>query len=691
MRSRTIRPLSALRTFFSIAALGAALFASAEAGAVGTRTFDMSSIDDLSGGDLTNVAVDSRGQVRPGLTFGKTPVNDAQTAWGSVLLPDGTILVGTGNEGKIIRVNGGQVEVAATTGQMAVTSLVTAWGGDVIAGSFPNGKLYRLPKGQGKGEAAKEFVAKLEGAEYIWALAFDEKSKSLYAATGPEGKVLRIDEGGRVQVHFDAEDPHITALALGPDGKVYCGTSGKALLYRIDAPGRGVVVHDFDAEDVSGIAVAKDGTIWATANKYGGSFSLPPKGGTSMPGPQSARPSRAGEGVLYRFQNGVAELMIDSKKTHFTSLALSDDGVPYAGTGAEGRVMTVNADHLERVIVDVEERQISSIVMHGKKRYIVGSDPVVVREITGEGGKDSVWTSKVLDAGLPADFGQLSWRSDGTGKVEFETRTGNTQEPDATWSAWSKALTAPGKPGSPKGRYAQVRARLAKDSSFGEVRFHFLTDNVRAVVTTVSAEGRAQRSGKLTTGLVQSGGKAPKPSSSVSLKWETENPDKDELRYRVWYRQEGQTQWREALKPTDIYTKSDLDWDTTSLPEGLYRIRVEATDELANPPDKITKHELESGLVLVDNTPPVFKSLSMNGRKLSGEVTDGLGPIYRIEIALAGSDDWRPIFPTDGIFDQASEKFDVDVSAVVPTGSRIVGVRAYDQAGNSVSKELEAK
>lgn len=687
MRStRTALPLIACGLFGALA-----LAPSDSAFAVGTRTFDISSIDDLSAGDLTGVSVDSRGNVRPGWSLGKTPVTDAQTAWASVLLSDGSVLIGTGNEGKIMRVSGATAEVAATTGQMAVSALAVAWNGDVIAGSFPNGKLYRLPKGQGKKDAAKEFGQKIEGVEYIWQLAYDEKSKNLYAATGPEGKVLRIDEQGRAQVHYDADDTHVVSLAVGPDGKVYCGTSGKAILYRIDAPGRAAVVHDFDAEDVSGIAVYKDGTVWATANKYGGSWSLPPKGGAGMPGPGSARPSRPGEGWLYRIQKGVAEEMIQNRKAHFTSLSLADDGTPYAGMGAEGRVMTVNDERLQRIVADAEEREIASIVMSGKKRFLVTSDPVVVREIKAESGQDSVWTTKVLDAGLPADFGMLTWRS--SGSVEVETRSGNTQEPDSSWSAWSKPLTAPAKAQSPKGRYVQLRTRFAKDpaATFGEVRFHFLTDNLRAVVTNVSAEGRTQRSGKLQQGLSSSGGKAPKPSTSVSIKWDIDNPDKDDLRYRIHYRLDGQKEWRDALKPSEIFTRSDFDWDTTSLPEGLYRVRVEATDELVNPPDRTTKHSRESGIVLVDNTPPVFKALSMNGRRLNGEVSDGLGPILRIELALAGTDDWRPVFPSDGIFDEASEKFDADVSALVPAGSRIVGVRAYDTAGNSVSKELEAK
>ncbi|HTJ84226.1 MAG TPA: hypothetical protein VL400_21045 [Polyangiaceae bacterium] len=663
---------------------------SASAGAVGTRTFDLSTYEDLSAGDLAGVSVDSRGNVRAGWTLGKTPIAEGQSAWASVVLPDGTVLVGTGNEGKIVKVSGAKSEVVATTGQMAASAMAIAWNGDVIVGTFPNGKLYRLPKGGGNGGAAKEF-ATLEGAEYVWALAFDEKSKSLYAATGPDGKVLRIDEQGKAQVHFDAEDPHIVSLAVGPDGKVYAGTSGKALLYRIDAPGRASVVYDFDADDVSAIAVAKDGTVWATANKYGGSFSLPTKsGGAAAASPQAARPAK-GEGVLYRFKNGVAEQMIENKKAHFASLTLSDDGKPFAGTGVEGRVMTVDDDHLERIVADVEERQITSVVTSGKKHYVLASDPVVLHEIKGDGGPDAIWTSKVLDAGLPAEFGTLSWS--GSGTVEVETRAGNTQEPDSAWSAWGGALSQPGKVKLAKGRYVQIRARFAKDpkASFGEVRLSFLTDNARALVKDVTAGDKNQRSGKLTTGLVSSGGKAAKPSTTVNLKWEVENPDKDDLRYRVSYRKDDQKEWRDALKPGDVYTKTDLDWDTTSLPEGLYRIRVEATDELVNSPDRVTRHSLESGIVLVDNTPPVFKSLSLNGRRLTGEVADGLGPIARIEIALAGTDDWRPIFPSDGIFDEASEKFDIDVATIVPAGSRLVGIRAYDQAGNAVTKELEAK
>jgi len=211
------------------------------------------------------------------------------------------------------------------------------------------------------------------------------------------------------------------------------------------------------------------------------------------------------------------------------------------------------------------------------------------------------------------------------------------------------------------------------------------------VITSIDASAKNSGSKSAKMGIVASGGESPRPSSSIKLSWRVDNPDQDDLRYRVSYRLEGQNTWRSVQKPGEKLTRPELDWDTTGLPEGPYRILVEATDELSNPPDRVQKHSLESATVLVDNTPPVYKALAMQGRKLKGEVVDGLGPIARIEISIAGSDEWRPLFPSDGVLDEPAEAFDVDIASIVPPGAHIVAVRAYDSAGNVVTRDVEAK
>jgi len=47
-----------------------------------------------------------------------------------------------------------------------------------------------------------------------------------------------------------------------------------------------------------------------------------------------------------------------------------------------------------------------------------------------------------------------------------------------------------------------------------------------------------------------------------------------------------------------------------------------------------------------------------------------------------------PLQPTDAIFDDASEGFDVDIAEWLPVGRRIIAIRAYDAANNFVVRHV---
>jgi len=351
-------------------------------------------------------------------------------------------------------------------------------------------------------------------------------------------------------------------------------------------------------------------------------------------------------------------------------------------------VYTVDDNHDSVLVADTEERQIGAMLLKGKQRFIAASDPAVLHPVRGVGGTDAVWTSKVLDAGLRAHFGRMDWET--TGTLEFSTRTGNTSEPDDTWSEWSQPITAPGAVASPAARYLQVRARWNRDPTavLTSLTIPFVTDNLRAVLTEVEVEGAPSFS----TGIEASGGPVSKKSgTTLNLKWKVDNPDKDELRYRVEYRLVGTTTWYDMLDPRETLTKTSYSWETADLPEGRYRVRVTASDEISNPPDRVQKHEIESGIVLVDNTPPVVTDLTVVGRRIRGVAVDGVGPIARIEAGVAGTDEWIPFFPRDGVFDQAREEFDVDLSTLAPEGHVLIALRVYDRAGNYVVRNVALK
>jgi len=680
--------LSLARAATAVALVLSSLALSTDARAVGTRTFVLDTLEKLSGGDLKGVAVSSDGTVRAGFTLGNAPIPEASASFAALTLTDGTTLIGTSPQGKVYKLAGDAVSLFADTGALAVTSIVQAKNGTIYAATMPDGKIFKLAQGKA------DLFTTLPDTSHVWALVLDRAGTGLFAATGPEGKVFRIEPTGASSVYYRSTEGHLVSLAMTDNGDLLAGSSGKGNLYRITGPGRATVLATLPGEEVKAVAVSK-GVIWAVGNEYGEAPEPPkrsPAAGRTPAGPSSAVRPKAGKGVLYRFDaQGRPERMMKHDDTHYMSLALDEQGRPYVGTGANGRIYTVDDAHVVTLLADTDERQIGALSMAGGKGFVATSDPPVAHRILGRGGPDAVWTSKVLDSTLRARFGTLSWRA--TGGLELSTRSGNTTTPDATWTAWSNPLTAPGAISSAPARFVQVRARWARDPNavLTEVTIPFVTDNVRPVITEVSAAAKGGPAKEPAAAVPASGGEVGKHESVVKVTWKVENPDADPLRYRIAFKREGQTQWRDALKADEVHTKTELDWDTAALPEGKYRVRVEASDESSNPPDQVQKHSLESEAVLVDNTPPRIDALEITGRRLRAHVIDGTSPIARVEMAVDGKLEWRPLAAADGIFDTADERVDSDVSTLVTPGSHVVVVRAFDVAGNAVTRDVETR
>jgi hypothetical protein len=347
------------------------------------------------------------------------------------------------------------------------------------------------------------------------------------------------------------------------------------------------------------------------------------------------------------------------------------------------------------MVFDGEERQVAALVA-GADGFVLGSDPVVVHKSALGSGTEPTWTSKPLDAGLPARFGTLSWN--GEGALVLETRSGNTQVPEGSWSTWEPvgkvggAGESRGSIASPKARYLQIRARFVGDRRgvLSDISANFQTENARPIVTEISLSAKGGTLVReLGTGVVASGAEPAKRDTMIKLGWKVENADNDALRYRVSFRREGQTAFRELQKTDEFLTKTDFDWDTTGLAEGRYRVRVEASDDAANPLGTGQKHAKVSDTVVVDNTPPTLNA-TLDGRRLRGEAKDSTSPIVRVDVAIDGRSDFRPLAAKDGVFDSPDENLETDLAAVVPAGTHLVVVRVWDAAGNVTSKEFDA-
>jgi len=667
------------KNILRIALAGIVIATSATVAALGTQSFVLDSAETFFDGELDGAAVHSDGSVRAGAATERTALENVPLAY-SMAQRGGATFIGTGTDGAVYRVDGKNTKVFANTGELLVSSLAFGNDGALYAGTLPNGRIYRIDPRSGK---IKRFSIP-EGAKHIWALHYDQKRSRLIAGTGPEGKLFAIDPIGRAKVLFDTEASHVMALSGDDKGTIYAGTSDQAVVLRITPNDQAEVVHDFPGNEVTAIDFY-DGQLAVASNTFktapGSQFKPSTRKGPTPAGPVT-RP-RPGSGQVWRVDaEGRAEMLVGRKDTHFTAIQWGTDGAIYAGGGHEGRILRVESDASYSIWVDVEERQVLALNLRAKNPSFVTGDGAAIYRVKPSKRRDAIWTSKALDARFASKWGRLTWR--GRGRFVLQTRSGNTKEPGDTWSGWSKGLKQPGVVSSSAGRFIQVRAKLPNDDSavLRAVELFYLPQNQRARVSNVQGSRPPPKRGEKP--------RQPLPATTLlNLVWKANNPDGDSLRYRIAYREESQSIWRDMLAEDTVLMEAKYTWDTSSIPDGYYVVRVEASDEESNPEQRTLRSSATSEPMVVDNHPPRLDALKVRKGRVLGRVVDALGPIARIQMSVDAGP-WRDVFPTDSILDSADERFDVPLGAI-SSDNHIIAVRAFDASGNQANREITVK
>ena len=173
-----------------------------------------------------------------------------------------------------------------------------------------------------------------------------------------------------------------------------------------------------------------------------------------------------------------------------------------------------------------------------------------------------------------------------------------------------------------------------------------------------------------------------------TLVWKAEDPNSDRMQFDVLYRREGETSWKVLKREV---TDPILVWDTTSVPNGSYFLRIVASDAPSNSPSTTLTGALESSAFDIDNTPPdiTMTSVRRDGARLVIEfdVRDEYSAVQRADYSLDG-DKWQTIYPKDGIADSRVEQFELVLEG--EEAARGVIVRATDALNNSASARGEA-
>ena len=727
--------------------------------AEGTRTWEQSKFEELIKGTTKGVAVRSTGGLELAPAFTALFTTPSTYIWSIAADREGNLYAASGSPARVYRITpDGKSTVIFEPQELQVQALVVDKSGVIFAATNPDGKVYKIEHratSAEKGSGDKKSTAKPApdsgwsssvyfepGTKYIWDLALDD-SGNLYVATGDHGEIFRVTPKGDHSVFFKSDEAHIRVMAFDSKGNLIAGSDGSGLVYRVSPGGEGFVLYSAPKKEITALAIDKTGDIYAAGvgEKRGGTtapsfpstpISIPTSPSVSSSGPQggiviTAAPTStpptsmsfpipgagaAGGSEIYRIAlDGSPSRVWSSREDIVYALAFDQRGRLLAGTGNRGHVFAITGDDEFIDLLKASATQVTAFANAPQGGlYASTSNLGKVFLLSATPESEGSYESDVFDARNFSRWGRAEFR--GSGNVELFARSGNVDNPDRNWSPWEKIdLRRDGSVSVPPARFIQWKAVLRSGDPAPRVEsvtLNYLPKNVAPDFDDVTVQPgvRYQSLPKPAADLTAGTGQQPHfdtpppvthDRDSIGVKWSVHDDNDDQMIYSVYYRGDGDTRW---LLLKDNLTDKFYSFDASLLPDGVYTVKVVASDAPSHSPDQALTAEKESLRFEVDTTPPQIENLTAsveNGKiHVTFRAVDSFSNIKRAEYSVDAGE-WQFIEPVGQLSDSKAESYDlrVTVPLVKPAAAtvtsaagqleHVVVVRAYDRYDNMSS------
>jgi hypothetical protein len=462
-----------------------------------SKFFQTATQADFLKGDVENLSIDNQGRLVLGPATELVYEASAPFVWAVAPGPDGSLFIGTGNEGKVFKIDRqGKGSVFFDSSELEVHALAPAPNGGLYVATSPEGRIYKVDRD------GKDTVFFDPEDKYIWSLAVDAKG-NVFAATGEKGVIYKITPDGRGTRFYETKATHATSLVFDKSGNLLVGTESPGRVLRIDPEAKGFVLLDSPYEEIRALHLDDKGTLYVAALSGRASSGGPPPppsedrtnissagdagrapvpsvsaeitsiavvdiggGGTSTSSSASGR--RPSKGAVYRINpDGVWDLLWDAREDAPYDIGFGEGGALFVGTGNKGKLYRLDGDPVNTTLVTrATAQQVTALFKDDRGRlYYATANPGKLFRLSPERAARGTYESEPKDAQMISTWGAISWHGamSGNNQVEITTRSGNTPIPDATWSAWSSPYkNADGSPiTNPKARYLQWRAVLS--------------------------------------------------------------------------------------------------------------------------------------------------------------------------------------------------------------------------------------
>ena len=738
----------------SFAVLSVLCILSLTALAVTPQFWENFSQEDLLQGTLTRVSLSSDRKLFLAPSYDSVYDTNQPYIFSMVRDKAGNLFVGTGHEGKVFKIDSqGKGSLYYQSKELDIFALALDAADTLYVGTSPDGKVYKVtgpnqateycsPEDKyiwsmlfddtGSlyiGTGARGYIYKVDRGgkkstffdssdNHIVCLA-RESNGNLLAGTSPGGLVIEITPEGKAFTLLDTPMEEIRSLALDRFGTIYAvASSSKGLPQKPKT--------EITTQTTTGTLPIM--TIQSLASLT--EKSTEAKATVSAPG--SEKDSAGSRSSIYAIsKDGNAETIYTSKDQMVFDIIVRNDGSLLAATGPKGRLLAIDVAKQITVLTDSPEEEMTRLAPSGDTIWVAGSNQGKVYRLDSQRAQTGTFESKVLDAKTVASWGKITWRTFNAGgdAVEVSTRSGNTEKPDNSWSGWSSPYTtAAGQQiTNPRARYLQWRAVFKRGTSAASgqpadtlerVQIPYLQQNVRPQVVSINVlpfgialqKPPALQPGILSMGMPTTAsdglslnsprerGKEKQPipprqvlqPGSQSFMWKATDDNDDNLEYSLYFKGEGESDWKPLEKKlTDTF----YTLDAASLPDGVYTLKVVASDEPSNPFGKFLIGELVSRPFVISNMTPLVE---ISGHKVNGKRVEvqfrarvPTGRIATAEFSIDGGE-WYLVFPADGIADSAQEDFQFSTPEL-SVGEHLIGLRSSDSNGNTGTAKLVVK
>jgi hypothetical protein len=607
-------------------------------------------------------------------------------------------LIATGNPGRIYRVDLAKFAAAGLKAEKVTDAAALAAKGITLFGEIRDRNVRRL--------------ALLAGGRVA-------------AGSAPRGNVYVFPAaGGAPMILEENRDAEVTDLLPQPNGELYA-----SIVFSV-APGESRINRP----------VVPLPPVRVTAQPTPPTLPVPapPAADTAAPEatpPEPVRPENPPEHFLGRSKvvwfpaDGFPETLLMRSGLAFYRLARRGDLLLIAA-GEQGEVLAWDLpNRLSLTLPGSVGSQVNGLaaVPGGTDRFLLlrnNAPGLALLDFAGPGPRQL--ETKRLDLGLPAELGNLRFatlRGIALDAIQVQAQTSFGADEVEGWTAWTNLGIRDGAEFAAglRGRYVRLKITVPaqpRDFAIDTATLYDLPQDRRPVLTVfrllpanfaLNPAPEPMAPSVMTLGQVLNPNQpppagdnpdnkrknsflasqlVPNPGSQVAY-WTVTDADGDKLAYTFSIRRPDASAWTDlAVDISDNYVQ----FDTSSLSDGLYRTRLTAAEQAPRPAAQRLRAEFATDDLLVDHTPPEILDVAVRRDGANVIVTvhgrDALSLLAGAEFDFNNGYSEGVLHPVDGILDGREETFELQTPAQNATGATSVEIHLADQPGNTATRRL---